>query len=130
MTYFDRPISFIATASPDESRYFYETVLSLKCLSDDPFALVFDLGGTTLRIQKVESIVQVNYTVHGWQVTNIQKCVEELSGKGARFETFSQLPQDELGVWSAPGGALVAWFKDPDGNTLSLTEVPDASSNT
>ncbi len=123
MTIFDSPISFIATVNSVESRYFYETVLSLLCLSDDSFALVFDLGGTTLRIQKVESIPEVNYTVLGWEVVNIRKCVDELSKKGVRFEKFSQLPQDELGVWCAPNGALVAWFRDPDGNTLSLTEI-------
>lgn len=117
------PITFIATVDSDNSRYFYETVLGLKCLSDDPFALVFDLGATTLRIQKVEEIPEVNFTVLGWEVVNIRKCVDELSRKGVQFENFSQLPQDESGVWSAPGGALIAWFKDPDGNTLSLTEL-------
>ncbi len=123
MTIFGTPISFIATVNSVESRYFYETVLSLQCLSDEQFALVFDLGGTTLRIQKVESIPEVNHTVLGWEVVNIRKCVDELSRKGVRFEKFSQLPQDESGVWCAPSGALVAWFRDPDGNTLSLTEL-------
>ncbi len=122
MTILDTPISFIATVNSDESRNFYETVLSLKCLSDDPFALVFDLGASTLRIQKVESVPAVNHTVLGWKVVDIRKCVAELSARGVQFQRFSQLPQDELGVWSAPGGASVAWFNDPDGNTLSLTE--------
>lgn len=117
------PVSFLATVNSEESRYFYETTLGFKCLSDDPFALVFELGSTTLRIQKVESIPEVNYTVLGWQVDDIRQSVNELSEKGARFEKFSELPQDDLGVWSAPGGALIAWFKDPDGNTLSLTEL-------
>jgi len=120
---FDKPIAFIATANSARSRYFYETVLSLQCLSDEPFALVFDLGGTTLRIQKVESMPEVNYTVLGWEVVNIRNSVAALSRKGVRFEEYTLLPQDELGVWSSPGGAQVAWFKDPDGNTLSLTEV-------
>ena len=117
------PISFLATVDSVKSRNFYETVLSLHCLSDDPFALVFDLGGTTLRIQKVESIPEVNHTVLGWEVSDIRSIVEELSRKGARFERFKQLSQDELGVWQSPGGASVAWFQDPDGNTLSLTEL-------
>lgn len=123
MTISGTPISFIATAKSDESRYFYENSLGLRCLSDDPFALVFDLGSTTLRIQKVDSIPEANFTVLGWEVPDIRKCVEELSDKGVRFEKFPQLPQDETGVWSSPAGALVAWFKDPDGNTLSLTEL-------
>ena len=120
---FDKPVSFLATAKSADSRYFYEKVLRLRCLSDDPFALVFELGGTTLRIQKVESVPEVNYTVLGWEVRDIRQRVEELSGNGVHFEKFPQLPQDKLGIWCAPGGALVAWFKDPDGNTLSLTEL-------
>jgi len=118
-----RPVSFIATTNSTDSRYFYETVLSLNCVSDDPFALVFDLGNSSLRIQKVESIPEIDYTVLGWEVDNIRKYVDELSSKGIQFEKFSALPQDDLGIWSAPGGAQIAWFKDPDGNTLSLTEL-------
>jgi len=120
----DTPISFLATVNAVASRHFYETTLSLKCLSDDPYALVFDLGKTTLRIQKVESIPDVSHTVLGWQVSNIRACVEGLFQKGVQFEKFTQLSQDELGVWSAPSGALVAWFRDPDGNRLSLTQIP------
>lgn len=120
----DTPISFIATAGSEDSRYFYETTLGLECLSDDPYALVFDLGSSTLRIQKVESVPEVNYTVLGWQVANIRECVTALAQKNVRFEQFPSLPQDDSGIWSAPGGALVAWFTDPDGNTLSLTELP------
>jgi len=124
MTTLNTPVSFIATAKPAESRHFYETKLSLKCQSEDPYALVFDIGNTTLRIQKVESVPEVNYTVLGWEVADIQDCVAGLCKQGVQFEKFSHLPQDELGVWSSPSGAFVAWFKDPDGNTLSLTEMP------
>lgn len=120
----DKPVSFIATTNSDKARQFYESVLGLRCLSDDPFALVFTSGATTLRLQKVESMTDVNYTVLGWEVINIQQCVKKLTEKGVLFEMFSQLPQDELGIWSSPSGASVAWFKDPDGNTLSLTESP------
>lgn len=117
-----KPVSFIATTNSADSRHFYESVLGLQCLSDDPFALVFDLGVSTLRIQKVESIPETNYTVLGWEVADIKVCVRELTKKGVKFENFSQLPQDELGIWNSPGGASIAWFKDSDGNTLSLTE--------
>jgi len=123
MTTLDKPVAFLATANADKSRHFYETVLMLKCLSDDPFALVFDLGATTLRIQKVDSVPHVGYTVLGWEVTDIEKHVYALSQSDVQFEKFSGLQQDDLGIWSAPGGASVAWFKDPDGNTLSLTEL-------
>jgi len=123
MTILGTPISFVATVKPAESRYFYETVLGLTCLSDDTFALVFEVGQTTLRIQKVESVPQVNHTVLGWEVSDIETSVEKLFSNGVRFERFVQLPQNELGIWHAPSGALVAWFKDPDGNTLSLTQL-------
>ncbi len=123
MSVLNTPISFIATAKAVESRHFYEAVLNLKCISEDAFALVFDLGHTTLRIQKVETVAEVNYTVLGWEVSDIRKSIESLSDNGVRFEKFSQLQQDDLGVWHSPSGALVAWFKDPDGNSLSLTEL-------
>lgn len=118
-----KPISFVATVRPAESRHFYETVLSLPCTSDDSFALVFELGQSKLRIQKVESIPEVNHTVLGWEVDDIRTCVDHLSSKGVEFEKFSHLTQDEVGVWSSPSGAKVAWFRDPDGNMLSLTEL-------
>lgn len=123
MTQLKKPVSFIATANSDKSRHFYESVLELPCLSDDPFALVFSLGDSTLRIQKVESVPDVGYTVLGWEVDDIGESVAGLTSRGIKFEKFPGLPQDEAGIWSAPGGARVAWFKDPDGNILSLTEL-------
>jgi len=123
VTILGKPVSFFATAKPEESRYFFETILKLQCLSDDPFALLFDLGVTSLRIQKVEAVMKVNYTVLGWEVDDIQTSVSELTKRGVQFERYAQLPQNDLGVWDSPGGASVAWFNDPDGNTLSLTEL-------
>ena len=117
-----QPVLFIATARPAESRHFYETVLKLSCLSDTSFAMVFDLGTTTLRIQKVESVPEVPYTVLGWEITDIRNCVDELTDQGVQFESYAGLPQDDSGIWMSPAGASVAWFKDPNGNTLSLTE--------
>ncbi len=119
----DTPVCFIATANPVESRDFYENMLGLQCQSDDLYAMVFTLGSNTLRIQKVASIPETNHTVLGWEVTNIRQCVAALAKKGVQFEKFPHLPQDELGVWASPSGASVAWFKDPDDNTLSLTEL-------
>jgi len=123
MKFLKQPVAFIATAESTKSRYFYESILEFHCVSEDAFAIVFDLGVSSLRIQKVPSVPETNYTVLGWEVTNIQQSVAELSNKGVEFEIFSQLPQDELGIWLSPSGASIAWFKDPDGNTLSLTEV-------
>jgi len=121
------PISFLATANSAQSRYFFETILSLPCTADEPYALVFELGSSVLRIQKVETVHAVDYTVLGWQVENIRECVDKLTKKGVQFENFTQLVQDELNIWKSPSGASVAWFKDPDGNTLSLTQLHTSS---
>jgi len=82
---------------------------------------VCDANGTTLRVQKVKSVTIPRYTVLGWEVLDIVQTVQELSGKGVRFEYHAALSQDEHGIWKTPDGAMVAWFKDPDGNTLSFT---------
>ena len=115
-------ISFVATEEPAEAREFYEKTLGLKFVSDDPFAIVFDVGGTMLRVQKVEELVPAGYTVLGWEVADIRAEIKKLSKRGVRFERFGGLPQDELGVWTSPAGGKIAWFKDPDGNILSLTQ--------
>jgi len=117
-----RLIGFVATKNPASAREFYEEILGLKRVSDDPFAIVFDANGTMLRVQKVHELLPAPYTVLGWDVEDIHAEVLELAKRGVRFERFEGLPQDEAGIWAAPSGARVAWFKDPDGNTLSLTQ--------
>jgi len=117
-----RIISFVATQNAARARKFYEETLGLMLVSDDPFALVFDANGTMLRVSKVQELSPAKHTVLGWQVANIRAEMEELMKRAVRFERFERLLQDELGVWQAPSGAQVAWFKDPDGNTLSLTQ--------
>ena len=116
-------IAFIATAHPEQARVFYSEVLGLPLLEDTPFALVFDANGTMLRIQKVETLTQVGYTVLGWHVGDIQEAVGVLGSRGILFERYPGLPQDEQGIWTTPDGNKIAWFTDPDGNTLSLTEI-------
>jgi hypothetical protein len=91
-------------------------------VSEDPFALVFDAHGTMLRVTNVAEVAAAQYTVLGWEVPNILAATKDLSAAGVKFERYPGLPQDELGIWTAPSGAKVAWFKDPDGNTLSLTQ--------
>ena len=91
---------------------------------EDPFALVFKVGTLQLRIQKVESKPEIGYTVLGWAVADIRKTVRRLSKAGVEFMHYDGLGQDVDGVWRAPSGAQVAWFQDPDDNTLSLTEYP------
>jgi catechol 2,3-dioxygenase-like lactoylglutathione lyase family enzyme len=118
--------SFVATADPAAAREFYENVLGLDFLIDEPYALVFNANGTTLRIQKVQSVVVAPYTAIGWHVIDISAEISELKGRGVEFIFFDGLGQDELGIVTFPGGAKVAWFKDPDGNTLSLDEFASA----
>lgn len=115
-------MAFVATQSPGSAREFYENALDLPFISDTPFALVFDLNGTMLRVQKVQEHTPANHTVLGWEVADIRAEIEELTRRGVHFERYEWMEQDELGVWTASGGAKIAWFKDPDGNLLSLTQ--------
>ena len=93
-------------------------------MADDPYALVFRSGQLQLRIQKVDRKPEIGYTVLGWAVTDIQKSVRRLSDAGVEFTRYDGLDQDSEGIWRTPSGARVAWFRDPDDNTLSLTEYP------
>ena len=114
-----RPIvAFVATVDSARAKAFYAGVLGLRLISEDAFALVFDAGGTKLRVSVVRELVPAGYTVLGWLVPSVQQTVRELVGRSVVFQRFDGLEQDELGIWSAPGGAKVAWFRDPDGNTL------------
>ena len=116
-------IAFIATAHAEETRVFYSEVLGLRLMQDTPFALVFDANGTMLRIQKVEMLTTAGYTVLGWQVGDIHEAVERLRKRGILFDRYPGLLQDEQGIWTTAEGNKIAWFSDPDGNTLSLTEI-------
>jgi catechol 2,3-dioxygenase-like lactoylglutathione lyase family enzyme len=115
-------MAFVATRDPARAKEFYGSTLGLRFVSDDGFALVFDANGTTMRIATVRELSPAPYTVLGWEVGDIESAVKELTAAGVAFERYGIFPQDELGIWSAPGGARVAWFKDPDGNTLSLSQ--------
>jgi catechol 2,3-dioxygenase-like lactoylglutathione lyase family enzyme len=117
-----RLMAFAATAKPEEARRFYREVLGLSLVEEGPFALVFDACGTMLRVQKVEAHAPQPHTTLGWQVDDIRGTMRSLEQRGVRFERYAGLPQDEAGVWTTPDGASVAWFKDPDGNVLSLTQ--------
>ena len=117
-------VTFIATKQPDSAKDFYEKTLGLRLVYDDAFAIVFDANGTMLRVQKVQELTPPNYTVLGWDVSDIQTEIKELLGRGVRCERYEWLEQDELGIWTAPSRAKIGWFKDPDGNTLSLTQFP------
>jgi catechol 2,3-dioxygenase-like lactoylglutathione lyase family enzyme len=119
-----RPVAFVATTDAGRALAFYRDVLGLELTADEPFALVFDLAGTTLRIAKVERLVPQPHTVLGWVVGDVAAAVADLETHGVEPARYPGMEQDEAGIWRSPGGALLAWFVDPDGNTLSLTQLP------
>jgi len=116
-------MAFVGTQDQAKARAFYRDTLGLRLTSEDRFALVFDVEGIMLRVTNVGKVVVAPYIVLGWQVKNIASAVKAMGEAGVKLERYEGLGQDELGIWHAPGGAQVAWFKDPDGNTLSVTEI-------
>ena len=114
--------SFVPTVMPDKAKLFYRDILGLKLLSEDKYALEFDANGTLLRVISVNELKPQVFTVLGWDVDDISSTIKSLNDTGVFCEKYDFLVQDNLGVWEAPGGTKVAWFKDPDGNILSLTE--------
>lgn len=114
-------VGFIATKDPRGARDFYQHTLDLELISEDQFATVFRSGGNVIRVAKVGSFEPFPFTVLGWEVDDVSRSTERLRAKGVHFERFDGMGQDELGVWTAPGGTKVAWFKDPDGNLLSIS---------
>lgn len=115
-------IAFVSTLDLVRARAFYEQVLGLSLVSDEAFALVFDANGMMLRVTKVQELAIAKYTVLGWDVSDIRAEIAWLTQRGVVFERYDGLPQDELGITSFSDGARVAWFKDPDGNLLSITQ--------
>lgn len=122
MPHLDKPILFLATVNAERSREFYERMLGLTFIADEPPALVFRVGDSMLRIQKVDRVQTVPYTALGWAVTDIRRTAHRLREAGVVFQHYEGMMQDDDAIWHAPSGALVAWFQDPDGHTLSLTE--------
>ena len=120
-------VAFVAATDAARARTFYENVLGLTLIEDTPFAIVFDANGTTLRVSLVDHLEPAGYTVLGWTVDDIVASVRGLAARGVSFNQYDGMGQDDLGVWTAPGGDQVAWFPDPDGNTLSLTQAAGQS---
>jgi catechol 2,3-dioxygenase-like lactoylglutathione lyase family enzyme len=116
-------VGFVATTDLARARAFYEETLGLPVIEEDPYALALDANGTMLRVTAVPDFRPAGYTVCGWLVDDIAAAIRELGAKGVDFARYDGMDQDELGVWTAPSAAKVAWFTDPDGNTLSLTQV-------
>ncbi|MGH9608841.1 MAG: VOC family protein [Bryobacteraceae bacterium] len=120
----EQVMAFIAVTNPERAKEFYRDVLGLQLVAEElPFALVFDAHGTSLRVSVVKELVPARYTVLGWIVPDIVATVKQLQEAGVRLERYEGMKhQDEQGIWTSPSGARVAWFKDPDGNTLSVTQ--------
>jgi catechol 2,3-dioxygenase-like lactoylglutathione lyase family enzyme len=115
-------IGFVGTADVGRARAFYEGTLGLNVVEEDPYALGLDANGTMLRVTAVPDFRPAGYTVCGWKVENIAAAIAELTQRGVSFLRYDGMDQDDLGVWTAPSQAKVAWFNDPDGNVLSLTQ--------
>ena len=117
------PIAFVITRDRKASEIFYGGTLGLRRLPGDDFAAVFDLAGVKLRVTEVPGHEAGQHPVLGWQVADIEAIVDALAGKGVEFTIYEGMGQDSRGIWTAPGGAAkVAFFPDPDGNVLSLTQ--------
>jgi len=116
-------IAFVATTDQQRAKAFYAGTLGLRLLSEDGFALAFDAGGTRLRVATVQALQPAAYTVLGWTVPDIRTAVRGLTTRHVRFQRYDGMGQDQDGIWTSPSGAKVAWFQDPDGNTLSVTEL-------
>jgi len=119
-------VGFISIVNVSRAKDFYRDTLGLRLVTEEPpFALVFDANGIMLRLGMAKELPPAHGTVLGWQVPDIAVIVKNLGQAGVRFERYEGMNQDELGIWTSPTGAKVAWFKDPDGNILSVSEHPE-----
>ncbi len=121
-----RLVGFGAITDAARAKQFYVDALGLTTRHEDDFALVLDANGVELRLQKVPAITPSGFTTLGWEVRELDGVLDLLIARGVAMERYSWLTQDSRGVWLAPGGARVAWFKDPDGNLLSVAQYPRA----
>ena len=115
-------IGFVPITDADRAKAFYADVLGLTFVQDDGFALVFHSGGNMVRLVRMPSVTPAQFTILGWEATTIEDDVKALTAKGVSFVRFSFFKQDKLGIWTAPNGNKVAWFTDPDGNVLSVSQ--------
>jgi catechol 2,3-dioxygenase-like lactoylglutathione lyase family enzyme len=120
-------IGFVTIIDVERAKSFYGGTLGLRLVSEEPpFALVFDANGIMLRLGMGKQLPPASGTVLGWQVPDIKSVVHALEAAGVQFERYGFLEQDDSGIWTTPTGAKVAWFKDPDGNILSVSEHPES----
>ncbi len=120
----NRLMTFVPVSNAVKARAFYQDRLGLRLVSEDSFALVFDVEGVMLRATLVPEFTPQPFTVLGWQVQDARAMAKNMTAGGIVFERYPGLPQGDDGLWQAPSGALIGWFKDPDGNILSITQLP------
>ena len=119
-------IAFLAVSDLDRAERFYGQALGLTLRDERPFALVTQIGGTQLRITAAATVVAAPHTVLGWAVSDLEATIDDLASRGVVFTRYDGMDQDERAIWTSPEGARVAWFADPDGNNLSLSQFPAA----
>jgi catechol 2,3-dioxygenase-like lactoylglutathione lyase family enzyme len=119
----EKIMAFVPAKDPKSARAFYEGVLGLHFVSEDQFAVVLNANGILVRVAKVAEFKPQQFTILGWEVSNIEQIVSELRERGVNFDKYGFKGQDERGIWTSPSGAKVAWFKDPDGNVLSVSQL-------
>jgi catechol 2,3-dioxygenase-like lactoylglutathione lyase family enzyme len=118
---------FVPTTDYDKARAFYEGKLGFGFVSLDQYALVMSVGGHRIRITKMPNFTPLQGTILGWEVQDIQAVATWLRDRGVTLEKYPFVQDRELGIWTTPSGDKVAWFKDPDGNILSIAQHPDTA---
>lgn len=117
-----RLIGFVPARDLDRAQKFYVDVLKLEFMEHDKFALVVKAGGNMIRIVSMEAFTPATYTILGWEVSDIESATTELATAGVVFLRYPYFDQNDAGIWTAPGGTRIAWFHDPDGNVLSVSQ--------
>ncbi len=115
-------VALVPITDAARAKAFYSEKLGLRFVSEDPFALVFDANGNMLRLTKMKEFTPQRFSILGWEVADIEAAVRQLTAAGVTFERYGFFKQDELGIWTAPDGTKVAWFLDPDGNNLGISQ--------
>jgi catechol 2,3-dioxygenase-like lactoylglutathione lyase family enzyme len=123
----NRIMAFIPSTDLDRSRNFYQHTLGMRVLYQDDFAVALISDGVMIRVTQVGKFEPQKFTIFGWEVSDIERAVKKLKSKKIEFQHFGMPDQHESGIWTAPSGARVAWFNDPDGNNLSLTQFATES---
>jgi catechol 2,3-dioxygenase-like lactoylglutathione lyase family enzyme len=124
MALLSKMVGFVTTTDPEKAKAFYGEALGFRLVVEDDFALVYDANGTMLRVGKAKTFTPAHGTILGWEVDDIHASIRELAARGVRFEQFGLafMKQDEHGVWTPPNGDRIAWFKDPAGSVLSISQ--------